>query len=95
MLSLFWNKLLPIQEKTSFKLWCSGEGKRNALIIFGINRNNADASLDEILHTDETPALDVTVNSAGATEHPLQPGEYTLFVNVLEKTSGNITLSAK
>ena len=54
-----------------------------------------DASLDEILHTDETPALDVTVNSAGTTEHPLQPGEYTLFVNVLEKTSGNITLSAK
>ena len=54
-----------------------------------------DASLDEILHTDETPALDVTVNSAGTTEHPLQPGEYTLFVNVLEKTTGNITLSAK
>ena len=48
-----------------------------------------DASLDEILHTDETPALDVTVNSAGTTEHPLQPGEYTLFVNVLEKTTGN------
>ena len=54
-----------------------------------------DASLDEILHTGETPALDVTVNSAGTTEHPLQAGEYTLFVNVLEKTSGNITLSAK
>ena len=54
-----------------------------------------DASLDEILHTDETPALDVTVNSAGITEYPLQPGEYTLFVNVLEKTTGNITLSAK
>jgi hypothetical protein len=54
-----------------------------------------DASLDEILHTDKTPALDVTVNSAGTTEHPLQPGEYTLFVNVLEKTTGNITLSAK
>ena len=54
-----------------------------------------DASLDAILHTNETPALDVTVNSAGTTEHPLQPGEYTLFVNVLEKTSGNITLSAK
>ena len=54
-----------------------------------------DASLNEILHTDETPALDVTVNSAGTTEHSLQPGEYTLFVNVLEKTTGNITLSAK
>ena len=54
-----------------------------------------DASLDEILHTDEMPALDVTVNSAGTTGHSLQPGEYTLFVNVLEKTSGNITLSAK
>ena len=54
-----------------------------------------DASLDEILHTDETPALDVTVSSAGTTEHPLQAGEYTLFVNVLEKTTGNITLSAK
>ena len=54
-----------------------------------------DASLDEILHTDETPALDVTINSAGTTEHPLQAGEYTLFVNVLEKTTGNITLSAK
>ena len=56
---------------------------------------DVDASLDEILHTDETPALDVTVSSASTTEHPLQPGEYTLFVNVLEKTSGNITLSAK
>ena len=54
-----------------------------------------DASLDEILRTDEMPALDVTVNSTGKTEHPLQPGEYTLFVNVLEKTTGNITLSAK
>ena len=54
-----------------------------------------DASLDEILHTDETPALDVVINSAGKTEHPLKPGEYTLFVNVLEKTTGNITLSAK
>ena len=54
-----------------------------------------DASLDEVLHTDETPALDVTVYSTGTTEHPLQPGEYTLFVNVLEKTTGNITLSAK
>ena len=54
-----------------------------------------DASLDEILHTDETPALDVTINSAGTTEHPLQAGEYTLFVNVLEKTTGNIMLSAK
>ena len=54
-----------------------------------------DASLDEILCTDETPALDVTINSAGTTEHPLQAGEYTLFVNVLEKTTGNITLSAK
>ena len=54
-----------------------------------------DAPLDEILHTDETPSLDVTVKSAGTTEHLLQPGEYTLFVNVLEKTTGNITLSAK
>ena len=54
-----------------------------------------DASLDDILHTNETPALDVTINSAGTTEHPLLPGEYTLFVHVLEKTSGNITLSVK
>ena len=54
-----------------------------------------DASLDEILHTDETPALDVTINSSGTTEHPLQAGEYTLFVNVLEKTTGNITLIVK
>jgi len=56
---------------------------------------NVDSSLDEILHTGETPALDVKINSAGTTEHPLQPGEYTLFVNVLEKTTGNITLSVK
>ncbi len=54
-----------------------------------------DASPDEILHTDEMPALEVMVSSAGTTEHPLQPGEYMLFVNVLEKTTGNITLSAK
>ena len=56
---------------------------------------DADASLEEILHADETPALDVTVKSAGTTVHPLQAGEYTLFVNVLEKSTGNITLSAK
>ena len=56
---------------------------------------SVDASLDEILHADEMPALDVKINSAGTTEHTLQPGEYTLFVNVLEKTTGNITLSVK
>ena len=64
-------------------------------LVLVIEPADVDASLDEILHTDETPALDVTVTSTGKTEHPLQPGEYTLFVNVLEKTTGNITLSAK
>ena len=54
-----------------------------------------DASVDEILHTNDAPALDVTIKTAGTTEHPLQPGEYTLFVNVLEKATGTIILSAK
>ena len=56
---------------------------------------DVDASVDEILHTNDAPALDVTIKNAGTTEHPLQPGEYTLFVNVLEKATGTITLSAK
>ena len=50
---------------------------------------------EECQEDGKPPALDVTVNSAGTTEHSLQPGEYTLFVNVLEKTTGNIMLSAK
>ena len=54
-----------------------------------------DASIDEILRSNETPALDVTVKSAGTTVHPLQAGKYTLFVNVLEKSTGNIILSVK
>ena len=56
---------------------------------------NPDASVDEILHTNEAPALDVTVSAAGTTEHTVDSGSYTIMVNVLKTTSGTIIISAK
>ena len=56
---------------------------------------NPDASVDEILHTNDAPALDVTVNVAGTTEHTIDPGSYTIMVNVLKTTTGTIIISAK
>ena len=56
---------------------------------------NPDASVDEILHTDEGPALDVIVNAAGTKEHPIDPGSYTIMVNVTKTTTGTIVISAK
>ena len=56
---------------------------------------NPDASVEEILHTNEAPALDVTVNAAGATEHTVDPGSYTIMVNVLKTTSGTIIISVR
>ena len=56
---------------------------------------NPDASVDEILHTNDTPTLDVTVNDAGTTEHTVDPGSYTIMVNVLKTTTGTIIISAK
>ena len=56
---------------------------------------NPDASVDEILHTNDTPTLDVTVNDAGTTEHTVDPGSYTIMVNVKKTTTGTIVISAK
>ena len=54
-----------------------------------------DASVEEILHTNDTPTLDVTVNDAGTTEHTVDPGSYTIMVNVKKTTTGTIVISAK
>ena len=56
---------------------------------------NPDASVEEILHTNDTPTLDVTVNDAGTTEHTVDPGSYTIMVNVKKTTTGTIVISAK
>ena len=54
-----------------------------------------DASVEEILHTNDTSTLDVTVNDAGTTEHTVDPGSYTIMVNVKKTTTGTIVISAK
>ena len=56
---------------------------------------NPDASVDEILHTNDDPTLDFTVNAAGTTEHTVDSGNYTIMVNVLKTTTGTIIISAK
>ena len=56
---------------------------------------NPDASVAEILHTNDDPALDVTVSTSGKTEHTVDPGNYTIMVNVLKTTTGTIIISAK
>lgn len=56
---------------------------------------NPDASVEEILHTNDDPALDVTVSAAGTTEHTVNPGDYTIMVNVLKTTTGTIIISVK
>ena len=56
---------------------------------------NPDASVDEVLHTNDAPALDVTVSAAGTTEHTVDSGSYTIMVNVLKTTSGTIIISTK
>ena len=56
---------------------------------------NPDASVEEILHTNDEPALDVTVSAAGTTEHTVDPGNYTIMVNVLKTTSGTIIISVR
>ena len=54
-----------------------------------------DASVEELLHTNDEPAIDVIVNAAGATEHTVDPGSYTIMVNVLKTTSGTIIISVR
>ena len=56
---------------------------------------NPDVSVDEILHTNDDPTLDVTVSAAGTTEYTVDPGDYTIMVNVLKTTTGTIIISAK
>ena len=54
-----------------------------------------NASVEEILHTNDEPAIDVIVNAAGATEYTVDPGSYTIMVNVLKTTSGTIIISVR
>ena len=54
-----------------------------------------DASVEEILHTNDEPAIDVIVNAAGATEHTVDPGSYTIMVNVKKTTTGTIIISVR
>lgn len=56
---------------------------------------NPNATVEEILHTNDVPALDVTVSAAGTTEHIVDPGSYTIMVNVLKTTTGTIIISAE
>ena len=56
---------------------------------------NPDASVDEILHTNDDPALDTTVSAAGTTEHTVDPGSYSIMVNVKKTTTGTIIISTK
>jgi hypothetical protein len=56
---------------------------------------NPDASVAEILHTNDDPALDVTVSASGKTEHTVDSGNYTIMVNVPKTTTGTIIISAK
>ena len=56
---------------------------------------DSDASADDILHSSDDPVLDVTVSAAGTTEHTVNPGDYTIMVNVLKMTTGTIIISVK
>ena len=56
---------------------------------------NPDASVDEIFHTNDAPALDVTVSAAGTTEHTVDPGSYTIMVNVRKTITGTILIHTK
>ena len=56
---------------------------------------NPDASVEEILHTNDDPALDVTVSAAGTTEHTVDPGSYTIMVNVRKTITGTIMIHTK
>ena len=56
---------------------------------------NPDASVEEILHTNDDPALDITVSATGTTGHTVDPGSYTVMVNILKTTTGTIIISSK
>ena len=56
---------------------------------------NPDSSVEEILHTNDDPALDVTVSAAGTTEHTVDPGSYTIMVNVRKTITGTIMIHTK
>ena len=56
---------------------------------------SVNESPDEILHADDAPALEVTVDAAGSTEHEVAPGVYTIMVVVQKTSTGTITISAK
>lgn len=56
---------------------------------------DSDASADEILHSSDDPVLVVTVSATGTTGHTVDPGSYTVMVNILKTTTGTIIISSK
>ena len=56
---------------------------------------DSDASADEILHSSDDPVLVVTVSATGTTGHTVDPGSYTVMVNILKTTTGTIFISSK
>ena len=57
--------------------------------------DDPDASVDDILHANEEPALTVTVTEAGTTSYPVAPGSYTIMVSVQKTSNGIITIGTK
>lgn len=56
---------------------------------------DSDASADELLHSSDDPVLVVTVSATGTTGHTVDPGSYTVMVNILKTTTGTIIISSK
>ena len=56
---------------------------------------DSDASADDILHSSDDPVLVVTVSATGTTGHTVDPGSYTVMVNILKTTTGTIIISSK
>ena len=54
--------------------------------------DDPDASVDEILHADDTPALELVLSGTGSTEYPLAPGEYSLMLSVETKSTGTASI---
>ena len=57
-----------------------------------VGEDDPNASVDEILHSDDTPALELTLSGTGVTEYPLEPGEYSLMVSVQARSTGTASI---
>ncbi len=51
-----------------------------------------NASVEEILHTNDSPSLDITVNTPGSSAYAVEPGSYTIMVNIPKSATGTITI---